>query len=147
MTARLPAMLRAPDHDRVRSIVLSVLGLGLAAAVAGWRDADATLRVVVPLIGLLLLGAAWILRRRSAWPWIGGAAGAWFTSFGLMLSRTHAGECAAVSGQCDIGPDLGLDRAAAWLEPAIQRPVAVAFLIGGVALVVIALRSRRRAAV
>jgi hypothetical protein len=140
-------MLRAPDLDGVRTIVLVVLGLGLAASVVGWRDADATLRVVIPLIGVVQLGGAWTLRRHPAWPRNAVAAGAWFSTFGVMLSRTHAGECAAVSGQCDIGPDLSLDRAAAWLEPAIQRPVAIAFLLAGIALVALAVRSRRRAAV
>ncbi len=139
-------MLRTMDVDRIRTLVLAVLGVALAAAVAGWRDADGFLRILVPLIGVALLAATWLLRDRPVWPWVGGTAGTWFVAFGLMLSRSHAGECANVAGQCDLGPDLALDRAAAWLEPAIQRPVAVAFLVAGFALVALAIRSRRRAA-
>jgi hypothetical protein len=146
MARRLQTVLRALDVDRARTIVLAVLGLGLAAAVAGWRDADATLQILVPLIGVALLAATWLVRGSAAGPWVAGTAGAWFAAFGLMLARSHAGECANVAGQCDLGPDPALDRAAAWLEPAIQRPVAVAFLVAGVTLVALAVRSRRRPA-
>jgi hypothetical protein len=137
-------MLPAIDQDRARSVTLVILATALLGAVVGWRDPDIADRLVTPLVGGGLLAAAWLLRRHRAWTWVAAATGAWYVAFGLMLARSHVADCINVSGQCDLGPDPAVDRAMAWLEPAIQRPIAVACLVAGTVLVGLALRSRRR---
>jgi hypothetical protein len=134
-----------PVAARVTVAAQLVLAVALLAAAWGWRDGDPMLRLAMPAIGFGGLAGGLLLRGRPAGRWILIAIDVWFVSVGIMLSMSVASELTKVSGQFDPGPDViaRLDRFSAWLDPAIQRWVASAFLFAGTIGAIAAARSRR----
>ena len=125
-------------------VAQAALALALLIAVVGWRDSDPILRWAMPAIGATGIAAAVATRGMAAGRWLAIAADAWFVLFGVMLSLSVIGDMAGVSGQYDPGPAViaHLGRLQAWLDPAVQRPVAATFLIAGTVGIIAAGRLR-----
>jgi hypothetical protein len=133
---------RRTPRDTARLSQL-VLGVALIVALAGWRDPDQALRVVVGVIGAAALALAAFAARRRLVPWLIVAVDGWFVALGLTLGQSVRGAQMAVSGQWDPGPDevALMIRFEHWLDPVVRMPVIAVFVVVGMVGVLAAIRS------
>jgi hypothetical protein len=110
---------------------------------AGWRDPDEAIRVVVGVIGAAALVLAAFAARRRLVPWLIVAVDGWFVALGLTLGQSVRGAQMAVSGQWDPGPDevALMIRFEHWLDPVVRMPVIAVFVVVGIVGALAAIRS------
>jgi hypothetical protein len=141
MTGRTIATRRTTPDVALLSQVL--LGVALIAGLAGWRDPDQALRVVVGTIGAAALALATFAARRRILPWLVVAVDGWFVALGLTLGQSVRGAQMAVSGQWDPGPgeEELMIRFEHWLDPVVRMPVIAVLVVVGIVGMLAAIRS------